>query len=107
MKTFFLKLGRFLRLVDDNYVCLSLTNLAVFVVLVKLALNPSPSVVDMGSLLTVLSLYYGNKHLKKNKEEKTDNNKAVLEDMQAKIQAVADKASGLALHIGLRNPAVK
>jgi len=107
MKTFFIKLGRFLRLIDDQYVCLSLTNLGVLVVLTKVALNPNPSLVDMGTLLTVLSLYYGNKHLKKNKEEKTDSNKVVLEEMQAKIQAVADKASGLALHIGLRNPTVK
>jgi len=107
MKKFFLDLGRFLRVIDDQSICLSVTNVAVFVVLIKVALNPSPSIVDMGTLLTVLSLYYGNKHLKKNKQEVTDKNKVVLEEMQAKIQAISDKASGLALHIGMRNPTIK
>lgn len=107
MKKFFLTVGRFLRIVDDNNVCLSLTNLAVFVVLIKVALNPEPNITDMGSLLIVLSLYYGSKHLKKQKQQLTDENKTAIEEMKEKIQAIADKASGLAVHVGMRGPIVK
>jgi hypothetical protein len=107
MKKFLLNLGRFLRLVDDQYVCLSLTNLAVFVVLIKTALNPQPSIVDMGSLLITLSLYYGKAHLKKQKEKLTDENKTALDELKAKVQVISDKTAGLAVHVGMRNPILK
>lgn len=107
MKKFLINLGRFFRILDDHYICISLTNLAVFVVLTKVALNPQPSIVDMGSLLITLSLYYGKAHLKKNKQELTDENKAAIKEMQEKIQTISDKASGLALHVGMRNPIIK
>jgi hypothetical protein len=107
MKKFLLTLGRFFRILDDQNVCLSITNLAVFVVLVKVSLAAEPSIADMGALLTVLSLYYGTKHLKKNKEKLTDENKTALDELKNKVQVLSDKTSGLAVHVGMRGPQIK
>jgi len=96
----------FLRLIDENDT-LSITNIGCIVVLVKVALNPSPSIVDMGTLLVTLSLYFTKKHQSNKDKKLTDENKQAIADLTAKVTQVADKASGLAMHVGLRSPLVK
>jgi hypothetical protein len=104
----------FLRLTDDDGI-LSITHIGCMVVLTKVALNPNPSVFDMGSLLVTLSLYYGKQHLAQRQQKLTDENKQAIADISAKVNQnlsdlttkvnqVADKASGLAMHVGLRTP---
>ena len=46
----------FVRLLDETGT-LSLTNIAVILVLVKIAVNGNPSFAELGTLLTVLSSY--------------------------------------------------
>jgi hypothetical protein len=96
----------FLRLIDDDCV-LSITNIGCIVVLAKVAMNPNPSIVDMGTLLVTLSLYFSKKHLSQKAKKLTDENKQAISDLTTKINQVADKASGLAMHVGLRTPIVK
>lgn len=96
----------FLRLTDDDGL-LSITHIACGIVLYKIATQPNPSVVDMGSLLVTLSLYYGKQHLNRNKTTLTDENKQAIQEIQNKVQQIQDKTSGLALHMGMRNPIVK
>lgn len=96
----------FCRLTDENNI-LSITNIGCLVVLTKVALNPAPSIVDMGTLLVTLSLYYGKKHLSQKDKKITDENKAAIAEIASKVNQVADKASGLAMHVGMRSPLVK
>lgn len=92
----------FLRLTDTSGL-LSITNIGCIVVLTKVALNPSPSIVDMGTLLITLSLYFGKSHMNRNKQAITDENKQAITDMQNKVQQIADKTSGLSAMIGIKN----
>ncbi len=48
---------KFLRLVDEHDGNVSLTNLALLVVLVKIAISTNVSLVDAGALFTVLLSY--------------------------------------------------
>lgn len=96
----------FLRLTDEAGL-LSITNIGCIVVLTKVALNPQPSIVDMGTLLITLSLYFGKAHINKHKQKLSDENKTAIEEMKTKIQQVADKTSGVAAAVGMRAPIVK
>lgn len=91
----------FLRLTDENGL-LSITNIGCIVVLIKVALNPNPSIVDMGSLLITLSLYFGKAHMNRNKQAITDENKQAIADIQDKVKQIADKTSGLSAMIGIK-----
>lgn len=93
----------FLRLTDDDGL-LSITHIGCIIVLTKLALNPNPSLIDMGSLLVTLSLYYGKQTMNQKHKKLTDENKQAIADLTTKVSQVADKASGLAMHVGLRTP---
>lgn len=93
----------FLRLTDDDGL-LSITHIGCIIVLTKLALNPNPSLIDMGSLLVTLSLYYGKQSMNQKHKKLTDENKQAIADLTTKVSQVADKASGLAMHVGLRTP---
>jgi hypothetical protein len=93
----------FLRLTDDDGL-LSITHIGCIIVLTKLALNPNPSLIDMGSLLVTLSLYYGKQSMSQKHKKLTDENKQAIADLTTKVSQVADKASGLAMHVGLRTP---
>ena len=106
IKHFIEKALYFLRLTDDDG-SLSITHIACGIVLYKIATEVNPSIADMGSLLVTLTLYYGKAHLKNKKQVLTDENKQAIQDMQIKVQQISDKTSGLALHVGLRNPLVK
>lgn len=93
----------FLRLTDSDGI-LSITHIGCMVVLTKVALNPNPSIFDMGSLLVTLSLYYGKKKMNQDGKKLTDENKQAIADISTKVNQIADKASGLAVHVGLRPP---
>lgn len=92
----------FLRLTDDNGL-LSITHIACMVVLFKLAREPNPSIVDMGSLLITLSLYYGKQHLTRNKVKVTADATQRLSDIEEKVKSIQGTASSLAAQMGLGN----
>jgi len=107
LKKQLLKIGRFFRVVDESEPVLSITNTAVLVVLAKVTFSAEPSIAEMGGLLITLALYYGKKRINKDKSKLSDENKKAIEDVTAKVQQIADKTSGLAASIGLRNPLQK
>lgn len=92
----------FLRLTDEDGI-LSITNIGCIVVLTKVALNPSPSVVDMGTLLVTLSLYFGKAHLNRNKVKVTEDTVQRISDMEEKVKSIQGTASSLAAQMGLGN----
>jgi hypothetical protein len=57
MKQNLLKVLVFLRIVDDHDSMLSITNLAMFIVLYKLFMTQTTSINDLGTLLVALSGY--------------------------------------------------
>lgn len=105
LKPILSKLFYFLRITDDDGL-LSITHIACIIVLIKLAMNPSPSIVDMGSLLVTLSLYYGKAHLNKQKQKLTDENKQAIEDIKIQVQGIKDKTAGMAARIGLTSATI-
>jgi len=105
VKSLLSRLLYFLRLTDDDGL-LSITHIACIIVLVKIALNPNPSIIDMGSLLVTLSLYYGKQHLNKSKQGITDENKQAIEDIKVQVQGIKDKTAGMAARIGLTAPTI-
>lgn len=62
MKAFFIRVGLFLRLIDDQH-NLSLTNIATIIVVIKLALAQQASAIDLGTLLLALANYNVKKYL--------------------------------------------
>ena len=92
----------FLRLTDEDNI-LSITNIGCIVVLTKVAMNPAPSVVDMGTLLVTLSLYFGKAHLNRNKVKVTADAAQRLSDVEDKIKGIQGVASSLSAQMGLGN----
>lgn len=64
--SFFVNLGRFLRLIDEQN-CLSLTNIAVYIALVKISLIQDMQMMDAGLILISLLNYAGKKVIGKMK----------------------------------------
>jgi len=87
MKAQVLKALAFLRLTDRDDGLVSLTNVACCVAIAKLALTPSPSVAELGALLTAL-IAYQYKGLRKDRREKE---KAASEEVLAELrQGIAE-----------------
>ena len=107
LKHQFQKLLHFLRLTNSVGGRLSLTNTACIIVLTKVALAPDPSFVDLGSLLAVLALYYGKKHITKGKDEAADETNAEFVKVTEEIAQLRDKVSGFAAVIGIKGLANK
>lgn len=101
MKQKFKDLLYFLRLTDDDGV-LSITHIGCLVVLTKVALNPNPSIADMGGLLITLSMYYGKKHLAKNKLAMQDDNKMAIAKIEGRLAQLADKQGAVATALGFK-----
>jgi hypothetical protein len=106
MKKFFLNLGHFFRIVDNDNL-LSLTNLVIFVSIYKIITAPVFTITEVSSLLISMLAYGYKRHTTKQKQNMTDENKAALDELKEKVQVISDKASGLAVHVGMRNPIIK
>lgn len=101
MKVFIQKALFFLRLTDEDGL-LSITHIACWVVLAKIALEANPSIAEMGGLLVTLALYYGKKHLNKDKKKMTDEQAAAIAQIKAKVDAVADKVGAVSATLGFK-----
>lgn len=101
LKDFIKKALFFTRLTDEDGL-LSITHIACIIVLTKVAMEPNPNIVDMGSLLITLSLYYGKKHLMKNKAAISDENKIAITKIEQRMAQLADKQSGIATAMGFK-----
>lgn len=99
MKAFLLKSLFFLRLTDEDGL-LSITHIACWIVLTKIAVDSNPSISEMGGLLVTLALYYGKKHLESKKKKLTNEQADALSKMQTKIDQVADKVGAVATTLG-------
>jgi hypothetical protein len=76
-----------LKIVDAHDGQLSLTNVALYIVLVKLALAQDVNVVDAGSLLIALASYQGKKLMHKRVAPTDTSLKDRLDELASKVNA--------------------
>lgn len=105
LKEGFFKVGQFLRLIDENRV-LSITNIALWVIIAKIAAVQEASMTDIAALLTVV-FNYAYKRYVKAKEPKEEDTALVkydkkLEDFQSQLKDVKDKIGEVAFAAGFR-----
>lgn len=107
MKAFFIKLGKFFRILDEYNNNLSLTNVAVIITLVKLAMAPALSIVDIGALLISLISYTSKKVLNNKKPTEVELPAAIeikLKSMEDIITNLKSKVGSMDLAKTLRPP---
>lgn len=81
---------------------LSITNLAVIVVLVKLAISPSASLTEAGTLLIALANYAHKRAVNKNSQVlEVDPLKPQVDEISKKLEDMSSQVSALALSSGL------
>ena len=94
----------FLRLIDEHDHQVSLTNVALIVTLVKLALAPQASITDVAAVFLSLAAYTGKKIINKQPEVKSEVPQAdpKMTEIQADVQNLKDKFSSLSMTVGLK-----
>jgi hypothetical protein len=92
------KIAAFLRLLDEN-AQLSLTNIAVMIILVKVALAPTLNFAEVATLLGVLSGY----SFKRFVQRKTDKVQPldIPAELRAKLSAMRSELDGVKLTLGM------
>ena len=110
MKARILKALDFLRLLDEAG-CLSLTNIAVMVVLVKVAMSQFPSFAELAALLTVLSTYTFKRYTqRKHRYSKEPKIEIAANLDRVKLDAMSNDlerlklAAGFKKHVSTENP---
>lgn len=93
----------FFRLVDAHDGLLSLTNLALIVVLVKLCAAPATSISDVGNVFLVLAAYSAKKIINKNKTEEPEEDNSSLERVEAEVKELKAKLSSHAMALGFKS----
>lgn len=101
MKAFINKALFFLRLTDEDGL-LSITYIACWVVITKIALSPEPSIAEMAGLLTALGLYFGKKHINIRTKKFNDAQQDALNKMQETVNALKDKVGAVAATVGFK-----
>ena len=97
-----LHVGRFLRLIDERYICLSITNIACLVIIVKLAAASQPSIADLGGLFIALLAYTGKKQLNKDQAKTDDTQAQAVADLKVKVSEIGDRIGGIAAMVGIK-----
>jgi hypothetical protein len=98
-----LRLGRFLRIVDEKFEQISIVNIACLVIIVKVAMVPEPSVADLGALLIGLMAHYGKRRINVGKEDSDSSTKKDLKEAQDKIKELGDRIGSIAAAMGFTN----
>lgn len=102
MKEQLKKVANFLQLLDSNQK-LSVTNLAVYIVLFKIATAQDFNLVDAGALFVALLNYSGKKvinHFSKKKEDAVSDE---MNDLKLKLRDLQDKIGSVAAAAGINS----
>lgn len=99
MKTYLFKAADFFRLIDETNK-ISITNIAVWVVLVKIATTQDFNLVDAGALFVTLLNYSGKKLLKKMKEP--SEKKEDVSKFEEKLKELQDKLNSIMVTSGIK-----
>lgn len=103
MKDFLFKAGVFIKLIDAHDGQLSMTSLALWVVLVKIALLQQASAMDLTAFALALISYQGKKIINQaSASTDTDPMAESLAVATADIESLKSKVTTLALSVGLK-----
>lgn len=107
------KILTFLRIIDEHDGLISLTNVALFVVLFKIAFAASFSMVDAGALFVTLLSYQGKKLINKDKQEDTvkiedavrsaTDAMTVVGDLIKKVDELGSKVTQQQISMGIKD----
>lgn len=82
---------------------LSITNLSVVIVLIKLIYSPSTSITEAGLLLITLSNYAHKRIVNRNNQEsEEDPLKPQIEELQMKIEEMTSQVSAMSIQSGIK-----
>lgn len=109
MKSKIKSLFTFLKLIDKHDGQLSLTNVAVIVVVTKMALAPVASITDVGTLFITL-LAYSSKKVINNRQKNaeaipvdTSSIEKTINSAVSEIESLKSRVSSMALSAGLKS----
>lgn len=105
-KKFFISLGRFFRLLDENNV-LSLTNIILILVVVKLMMTPDTSLENIGVILLGLMNYVHKRQTVAKKPQVEDVNTEVkkkVSEFDAELREMKDKLGQVSVALSIRSP---
>lgn len=92
-----------LRIIDVHDGQVSLTNVALIIVLGKLVFAPAVGLTEIGGLLIALASYQGKKVINRNAESpEEDPLKPQVEEMKTLIDDIQSKVTALAMQAGIK-----
>lgn len=104
------KIGKFFRLTEFDSAKLSLTNICMWVCILKLALATDPSYAEIGSLFLALAAYNVKRVVNKRDALKSQEQVAEIDQLKNKIttfddsiKEINDKVGTLSLAAGFKN----
>lgn len=98
-----LKLGRFLRIVDEKYHQISIVNIACIVIIVKVAMAAEPSIADLGALLIGLLAHYGKRQINTKVSALDEKQNSTIDELSLKIKDLGDRVGSVAAALGFKN----
>jgi len=99
-KTIWTETLRFLRLTDENQV-LSLTQIAFWVLIVKIAASADPTLPEIAALLTVILNYSYKRYTLSKKSETNDQQDEKISALEEMIKELKDKVGKVSASIGM------
>lgn len=106
LSTFF-KVGKFFRLIDENNQ-MSITNIAVLVVIYKVGTAQEVDLYDAGLILIALLNYSYKRYMNVNESKKvnkeTEEGQGLANQVKEDIKALKDKVGSLQVAVGLTRP---
>lgn len=95
------KIAEFLNLLDSQG-RLSITNLAVLITLIKLAISPSASITEAGALLVALGNYAHKRFTVNNTVEPEDHITPQIQATQKQIDDIVSQVASLSMKVGIK-----
>lgn len=91
---------KFLRLTDENQV-LSLTQIAFWVLIIKIALSVSPTLPEIAALLTVILNYSYKRYTLSKKEETSSEQDSKINALEEMVKELKDKVGKVSASLGM------
>jgi hypothetical protein len=92
----------FLRITDEHDNKLSLTNIALIVVLIKLVMSPNASIVEVVPLFIALAAYSAKKVINKDAAEPSADG-TQLAAVETEVEEIKSRLTSISLSLGIKN----
>jgi hypothetical protein len=92
----------FIRVIDVHDGQLSLSNVAVMVVLIKLCIAPAASLVDTGTLFVALGNYAYKKYVNSDAAAPDDTVSPQIDEMKKSLEETQSQVTALSISLGIK-----